>query len=311
MELTQLYQFSVLARLNSVTRAAQKLYITQPALSNTISRLENELGVKLFTRLGNRIELNDAGALFLEYVDGALGRLEEGVASVRELASTISWDVSFSVPNGGLVTDLKYSFIQEHPDVRLHQHFFSAQQTKEALLSGMIQFALTYRPILDDQIQWSPLAQSEIVLLVSEQHPLLRKQDVFLRDVEDFPLLTSESSQDLADVFISHCKKVGFTPRILFSGDEPRLISSIMKDGHSILVNHKVLTSLEPPVKKEGQSLDWVPMRQLRIRDYSSTITIGIAKLREGSMSRYAALLYDCFISGISEITSDSSFSAF
>ena len=303
MELNQLYQFSILARMNSVTRAAQKLYITQPALSNTISRLENELGVKLFHHKGNRIELNAAGQLFLKYVDAILTGLDEGVSEVRELESSVAWDISYSVPNGGLMTDLKFSFIREHPEIRLHQHFMAAEQAREALLSGEIQFALSYRPIIAPQIQWDVLTESDLVFLASEEHPLFSEPQISLSGLIQYPFLTSEPSQDIAEVFIASCRNRGFVPRVAFSGDEPRLISSIMKDNRSIFITHRVLTTLEPPVHANTSETGWVPMRELHAVDFTGYIKIGIAKLSETVLPRYAKMLYDFFFTHIQELS--------
>lgn len=68
------------ARVGSITRAAREMYISQPALSTTIARLESDLGVQLFKRTANRIALTEAGEMYLRYVEQALGSLEEGRA---------------------------------------------------------------------------------------------------------------------------------------------------------------------------------------------------------------------------------------
>lgn len=302
MELTQLYQFSVLARMGSVTRAAQKLYITQPALSNTIARLENELGVRLFDRLGNRIRLNAAGVLFQRYVENVLTSLDEGVSEVRGLESNVVWDVSYAVPNGGIMTEMKRSFITEHPEIRLHQYLMSASQARDALLSGTVQFALSYRPIADTQIQWNILTESEIVLLVSSKHPLLEKERVTLADVAAFPLLISEPGQDFTDVIVTHCRKNSVTPQIAFSGDEPRLISALMRDNRFIFITHRVVTNLEPPVHQGGENSVFVAMRELHVCDFKGAVTMGIALLSENVLPRYAKLLYDYFFHCVREL---------
>ena len=86
MDLVQLEQFRLLARVQHMTRAAEELNIAQPSLSKTIQRLERELGVALFDRPGRQIRLNSFGRAFLERVDEAFFALEEGQRQVRSMA---------------------------------------------------------------------------------------------------------------------------------------------------------------------------------------------------------------------------------
>lgn len=84
MELTQLRHFVVVARTENITKAAKELFITQPALSRTILRLEHELGTPLFDRSGGRLTLNNKGKVFLEFVKPALDSLDEGVRAIAD-----------------------------------------------------------------------------------------------------------------------------------------------------------------------------------------------------------------------------------
>ena len=78
MELLQLKYFRDAAKLENFSKVSEKYFVAQPAVSHTISKLENELGVKLFDRSGNKVTLNDYGLAFYEDVDAAIERLEHG-----------------------------------------------------------------------------------------------------------------------------------------------------------------------------------------------------------------------------------------
>ncbi len=84
MDLNQLHQFLVVAETENITKAAQKLYITQPALSRAISRLESELEVNLFDRKTNALILNENGQIFLQHVSVGLDAINSGVHAVRQ-----------------------------------------------------------------------------------------------------------------------------------------------------------------------------------------------------------------------------------
>ena len=85
LNLNQLYCFRILARSEHLTKAAEDLNYSVPALSVIISRLECELGVKLFNRVGRNIKLNESGLLFLQYVDQSLNTLDEGIKRLSEM----------------------------------------------------------------------------------------------------------------------------------------------------------------------------------------------------------------------------------
>lgn len=88
MELNQLHYFAAVAKTENITKAAQELFITQPALSRVILRLERELGTPLFDRNGGRITLNEHGKVFLSYIQPALDSINQGVhAVIDELGS--------------------------------------------------------------------------------------------------------------------------------------------------------------------------------------------------------------------------------
>lgn len=84
MDLNQLHQFITVARTENITKASQILYITQPALSRSISRLEAELEVKLFDRKTNALVLNENGQIFLHHVSAGLDSINAGVHAVRQ-----------------------------------------------------------------------------------------------------------------------------------------------------------------------------------------------------------------------------------
>lgn len=84
MDLNQLHYFVTVAEMENITKAAQRLYITQPALSRAIGRLEGELDVKLFDRKNNALILNENGQLFLRYISQGLDAINTGVHAVRQ-----------------------------------------------------------------------------------------------------------------------------------------------------------------------------------------------------------------------------------
>lgn len=98
MELSQLRYFAAVARLGNISRAARELYVTQPNLSKSIARLEEELGVPLFEHRKGKIVLNDYGRCFLASVNLSLGELENGVRSIQRMYDATQNILALGVP---------------------------------------------------------------------------------------------------------------------------------------------------------------------------------------------------------------------
>ncbi|MED2795985.1 LysR family transcriptional regulator, partial [Bacillus wiedmannii] len=119
MELLQLHYFLKVAKLEHMTQAAQELRIAQPALSKTIARLEEDLGVPLFDRQGRKIRLNSFGKAYLKKVEKALMLLEEGRKEVEDLAAMERGRISLATTTHKCFSDVIGTFISLHPDIKL------------------------------------------------------------------------------------------------------------------------------------------------------------------------------------------------
>src|SRR5947209_9180293 len=121
MELLQLKYFQTVARLEHMTRAAEVLGIAQPALSQTIARLEEELGTPLFDRLGRRIYLNAYGRAYLQRVERIFAELEQGQRELADLTGGKQGQVELALSAAThLVHDLLFDISQHHPHISLH-----------------------------------------------------------------------------------------------------------------------------------------------------------------------------------------------
>ena len=123
MELLQLYYFQVTARCEHISAAARQLHIAQPALSQTIRRLENELGTPLFDRTGRHIRLNRYGKIFLKYTDTVLNALTDARAEISEALCASRQQVTLCVlAASSLLPDILEQFTLQYPKYPLSDH---------------------------------------------------------------------------------------------------------------------------------------------------------------------------------------------
>lgn len=200
MNLNQLLYFSVTARHQHFTRAAEELFISQPSLSYAISSLEDELGVALFQKKGRNVQLTKQGELFLTHVERALSEIHQGREAISRMISETENRISiaaFSTNLGSIELPAlmrEFSSDPQNSEVR-----FQFSQCSEAdMLSGLKSMkhdvAFLQQCESDPDIEFIPLTTQPLCAIVSAAHPLSRQTAVTPQQLEAFPLLLHENS---------------------------------------------------------------------------------------------------------------------
>jgi len=170
--LQQLTYFLAAAEHGSFSAAAEALFMSQPSLSEQVRRLEDELGVPLFIRLGRGLALTEAGRTFLPHAERTLADAEQAAASVAEVRSLRAGTASFgTLGDAGyyLLGDLAADFHARYPDVRLRIVGQNSSEVADQVRQGKLEAALVVLPIDDDGLEVRPAMQEE-VLYASVDH---------------------------------------------------------------------------------------------------------------------------------------------
>ena len=147
MEINQLRYFCCAAELGSFSKAAANLYITQPALSKSIAKLEAELGAPLFERNGTHINLTHSGKTFLPYCHNILNSIESSLTAVREDIGQKKGHLTIAISPEIFIKHLIFEFLSKYPDVSFASHLMSPEEMTDALAEGQIDFAISSRKI--------------------------------------------------------------------------------------------------------------------------------------------------------------------
>lgn len=185
MELRHLRYFVALAEQLSFTNAAEKVHVTQSTLSHQIKQLEDELGCRLFDRVGKRILMTETGEAFLERVQRALQEVDEGVWTVRKTADTLSGEIRVGATytfNMRIIPRCMSIFIDRHPSVRVTVLGLSGDEISRGLVAGELDLGVAYRPPSLGSLRFEPLYNEEMVLAVGEHHSFAKRR--FVRMVE-------------------------------------------------------------------------------------------------------------------------------
>jgi LysR family transcriptional regulator, benzoate and cis,cis-muconate-responsive activator of ben and cat genes len=209
--------FVVLADELHFRRAAERLDITQPALSQQIKRLELQLGVRLFARTRARVELTEAGAAVLAPARVAV----EAVATIDELARGF-WrgelgELRLGISPGAhyVAQTLLSEFARRRPQVRVRASQDNSGALAAQIAAGRLEVALGFCTAPTTGVLREPLTEEPAVVAVAAGHPLAKRKAVTLRELAEqtFALVDSQDGRGYNRAVVSLCREAGFEPR--------------------------------------------------------------------------------------------------
>jgi DNA-binding transcriptional LysR family regulator len=213
MELRQLRYFVTVAEELHFARAAERLRIVQPAVSQQIRRLERELGVELFCRSPRRVTLTAAGIRLLPEARAAL----TAAARVRAVASAARSAMPTALRLGtstGLGDHLDRLMERLGPGVRVELASGTAAERAERVLDGSLDAAFVRGSWEYPGLRRIPVWAEKLLVAVSARHPLAHEPEIKLAGLAPFPLRLTErrNNAPLVDLMIRACREAGFTP---------------------------------------------------------------------------------------------------
>jgi LysR family cys regulon transcriptional activator len=242
MKLHQLRYLCEIARRGlSFSGAADALHTSQPGISKQIRLLEQELGVDLFIRSGNRIlEMTEPARRIVEIANGIMSDLDGVKAVAREFregdTGRLTIAATFTLARYILPAVLK-RFVARYPKVEVNLLQDSPLRSAERASSGEADIALTTRPAGDfPDLLFLEYRKLPRVLVTPPGHPLLREKRVTLKSVSLYPLITlgigSQGQQRMRDLFARN----GLEPRIVFAGVDVDLVKAFVEAGLGVAV---------------------------------------------------------------------------
>lgn len=272
MELRHLRYFLAVAEELNFTRAARRLHIAQPPLTQQIKALEAEIGVTLIDRSAYRIELTDAGRAFAAEVSRILGDVRNAVLVAKRAARSAAGQVrvgfTASASFNPLVTRAFLTFRSDFPGVDVTLEESHSTELALALHEGRIDAAFVRPPLTADGILVHPLEEEGMVVAVARGHRLAGRKGIQLRELADerFILYPRTVRPGLADTVVAACEQAGFVPKV--EQYAPQLSSTI----------NLVATSLGISiVPRSMQGLQPHAVAYLPIRGRPLTALLGIA----------------------------------
>ena len=234
MELKQFQYFRAVAKHNSISLAAEALYITQPALSRCIQRLEEEVGVKLLVRQNNGVHLTEAGAAFLQELDQAFLHVEQGLLNARTIAQQESPRISIVYSFEEFDTGVVYQLHQAFPDVQTSLDILPPDKAYRELLAGNADFAVIPRRDHRPGFAYQHLLSEEMLLSAEPGHPLHGRQYVTLSELDGQEIVCNEVAFDW-DSIQKICVKNGIHLKLLASSNDHQTVGKFREITESMI----------------------------------------------------------------------------
>lgn len=191
MELRQLRYLLTVADEQSFTRAAEKLFVTQSALSQQIQKLEEQVGDPLLERATRQIRLTPAGEILVRHASRMFGELDAAQSEIRELRGLQRGILRIGVVqtiNAMIIPQAVAAFNATYPQVRIQIEELSAGEIERGLQSGELQVGVGFVPTTDPDIEAESLFTEEMILIVGREHPLAECETLEFSDLADVSL---------------------------------------------------------------------------------------------------------------------------
>ena len=198
MDFDQLETFIEVARHLSFSRAAEKRFRTQPAISAQIRALEEEVGVKLLDRSGGKVAVTAPGKVFLQYAEEAIQSRRVVVNSLAEMERVPRGEIVLAANEGTclhILPEVFAEFKKQYPNVSVMVNRSEHKQVLELIVDNSIDFGIVSLPVSDKRLTTVPIHRDELVIIAGPQHPLTKLKAVTLARAGEYPLLLPKSGR--------------------------------------------------------------------------------------------------------------------
>lgn len=297
MDIRQLRYFIAIADANSYSIAAKSLFVTQPTLSWTIHKLEDDLNTKLFYHADHGIELTENGGLLYERGKSIVKDIDDLTKQIREHEHVIEGSLKVGLT---VLFSIRYmqaisEFISSHSNFEITLIQKGSKRIQEMISTGDLDLGLVSYPICYDNLEVEPSATPfpsySVSVFISKENPLSTRETLKLKDLatEKFSMLSGDFI--LGSILYERCKEVGFEPHVVFQNEN----WEVLLENVAITNNIAILPTELAKFAKQ-KDITWV-----QLDDKIGRIDIGFVKRKHEKLSQLSLLFCQAIKKGIRE----------
>ena len=277
MEVHQLRYFCAVAETGNFTRAAEREQVAQPSLSQQIMKLEEELAVRLFDRLGRSVRLTDMGQMFLPRARTILNEMRAAKEEVAQRQSSVAGPISVGV----IPTIAPYfmptriaSFSRKYPEASMTVLEDVTVRLMDSLRAGLVDLAVMALPARGHDLECYPLRTERLFAILPKGHRLAKKRTLMMKELRAEPFLLLRDDHCFRETAIEICKRARILPQVIFESGQ---FSSILG-----MVGAGLGVSIVPEMALEQRA----DCTFVLIADEKASRTIGAATLKGHFLNR-------------------------
>lgn len=236
MKISQMRYFQTVCRYSSITKAAEELYVSQPAISFCIKELEDEFGVKLFHRRNNRLQLTVEGNIFLEKVNYILKSVDALVGQMKDLGNNRN-HVKVAVPamiSTFLFPAIFNDYSEKFPDVEVEMLETGSMQVRKLVDANSVDLGITINDsTVNEAYNTLHLVSTELVFCVSKNHPLASRTSISFQELSDTHLILFKPDSYQNIIIKRGFAEAGIEPRIRLYTSQLYTIKKFLSYGNA------------------------------------------------------------------------------
>ncbi len=231
MELRQLEYFQMASRLKNITRAAERLRVSQPNITVAVKKLEAELGIQLFDRSQKQLSLTPEGAVFLNRIELALRNIQDAVIEVNDYKQLQKGTIKIGIPSmiGAYLFPKIFSSFQRrysHLDIYLYEE--GSMAIREQLERDELDFGIVIISGASQNLQLLPMSTNQILACVPLQSPLAEKSSLAISDLSEIDLIMLKEGSYLRNLVLQKLKTANIDPNIVLESNQIETIKGLV-----------------------------------------------------------------------------------
>lgn len=279
MDFERLNAFQAVAREKSFSKAAQKLFKTQPAISQAIRSLEEELGERLFLRLGRTIQMTPAGQVLFEHVQQAFEALEQGRARIEALRGLREGLLTLGTSDTTacyILPPVLQRFRRCYPGIELVIFNRPSPVVLQQVVSREVDLGVVTLPVQHPKVAVQELLIREDVVICSPRHALYGRASMELKELEDYPLLLLDRGSNTRSFIDRRLAEAGVTPNLAMELGSIEVIKKLVQLDFGV--------SMVPYVAVRSE-IERGVLGAIRVFDDQEARRLGVIYLRGGYLS--------------------------
>ncbi|WP_110926518.1 cidABC operon transcriptional activator CidR [Bacillus massiliglaciei] len=262
MDIKHLQYFIEVTKYNSFTKAAERLYITQPTISKMIKNLETELGVELFDRSRKQLTLTDAGQVVLEQaklINNAFHNLE---IEMDNLLGLKTGHIRIGLPpilKASFFPEMIGKFHKKYPKITFQLVEDGSKKIEEYVEKDQLDLGVMVLPANGTFYSHFPIIKEDIMMILHPSHPYAKNEVMDLADFKEEPFILFNKDFTLHDLVLSSCREAGFTPHIITESSRWDFIEEMVAGGLGVALLPESLCRTErvSAVRLKNPSISW------------------------------------------------------